>query len=338
MSKNEKLNKKCLICNQTGVKCYCNVKDKLFETRGRWTIYRCENCDIFWIAEKIKQEDLSHFYKNIPVSETKFYNFDDKNIRSYLKRLILGASFNYKKLVENKIELFLGYLLSALPIYKKIYFEVMGVKYKKNGKLLDIGSGTGQFIYKMKNLGWDAYGIEPYNKRAAFYAQKKNLSVLNQPFEDTKFPDNYFNVIVINHVIEHLPNPIVVLHECYRILKPGGELILNTPNSNSLVHKIFGENYYHLDPPRHLYLFSIKALEKIFRSTGFVLEKKVSFTRIPSWIESRAISKNIQNKFYGTSRNTFRKFLIEEYVFRIFLFVFTKLFNMGEEMHMRARK
>jgi SAM-dependent methyltransferase len=86
--------------------------------------------------------------------------------------------------------------------------------------------------------------------------------------ESIGYPDNSFDAITMSHVIEHVHDPVALLKECYRILKPAGYLVVTTPNINSWGHKKFEENWIHLDPPRHLHLFSQNTLQTCAEKAG----------------------------------------------------------------------
>jgi SAM-dependent methyltransferase len=92
-------------------------------------------------------------------------------------------------------------------------------------------------------------------------------------FESIGYPDNSFDAIAMYHVIEHIPDPISLLKECYRILKPGGHLFAVTPNIESWGHRKFGINWRGLEPPRHLHLFSQTTLHSCAQKSGFKVFK-----------------------------------------------------------------
>ena len=79
----------------------------------------------------------------------------------------------------------------------------------------------------------------------------------------------------MNHVIEHAVNPQSLLYECRRLLSHDGQLVLVTPNSLSFGHRLFSANWMHLDPPRHLFLFSVRNLPVLVRRAGY--------TRVDAW-------------------------------------------------------
>jgi predicted SAM-dependent methyltransferase len=82
-------------------------------------------------------------------------------------------------------------------------------------------------------------------------------------------PGNTYDAIVMNHVIEHMLDPVAVLRECHRLLKRGGTLVLTTPNVNSYGHECFQAAWLGLDPPRHLHLFSQTTLAVVAQRSGF---------------------------------------------------------------------
>ncbi|MHC1698698.1 MAG: class I SAM-dependent methyltransferase [Geobacteraceae bacterium] len=129
-------------------------------------------------------------------------------------------------------------------------------------RMLEIGCGSGEMLKWLAEHGWEVEGLD-FDPQAVQNALSKGLKVYLGSIESQEFPANSFDVIVMNHVIEHVPNPAALLHECYRILKPGGKLVSVTPNVQSLGHKLFSSSWFHLDPPRHLILFTPAALHNL---------------------------------------------------------------------------
>jgi len=139
-------------------------------------------------------------------------------------------------------------------------------------KLLDIGSGSGQFLYEMKTLGMEVHGIEPGSFDAKV-AKKENLDIIKSNLDKTRYKSNCFDLITINHVLEHVNNPVETLKEAYRILKKDGLLIIGVPNNKSLAYWIFKKNWYQLDAPRHLFDYSERNLTKKLKELGFRIKK-----------------------------------------------------------------
>jgi ubiquinone/menaquinone biosynthesis C-methylase UbiE len=130
------------------------------------------------------------------------------------------------------------------------------------GRLLEIGFGSGQFLKKMQLCGWEVEGVDFDSKAVEGVKKRYGFNVHVGSLESIGYPDNSFDAITMSHVIEHVHDPVALLKECYRILKPTGYLVAVTPNINSWGHKKFEENWIHLDPPRHLHLFSDSTLRR----------------------------------------------------------------------------
>ena len=87
-------------------------------------------------------------------------------------------------------------------------------------------------------------------------ARQRGLEVDCGAVEDQRYPAAAFDAVTLNHVIEHVPDPLATVAECRRLLKPGGRLLMFTPNAGSLAHWMFGRDWRGLEPPRHLHLFA----------------------------------------------------------------------------------
>ncbi|HEX4349274.1 MAG TPA: class I SAM-dependent methyltransferase, partial [Verrucomicrobiae bacterium] len=86
-------------------------------------------------------------------------------------------------------------------------------------------------------------------------------------------PEAHFDAITMTHVIEHLHDPMDTLRRCWKLLKPGGQITVTTPNLNSRGHQIFGADWLALDPPRHLILFTEASLRMAMENCGFAVSR-----------------------------------------------------------------
>jgi SAM-dependent methyltransferase len=103
--------------------------------------------------------------------------------------------------------------------------------------------------------------------------KKLGRNIFNCELKDCHFPDSYFDVVTLNHVLEHIPDPNEELREIRRILKDGGTLLLSTPNIDSLQFKISKERWFGLDLPRHLYYYSYETIVTMLEKNGFDVVK-----------------------------------------------------------------
>lgn len=138
-------------------------------------------------------------------------------------------------------------------------------KFPEKGRLLDIGAGTGDFLYEAKKRGWKINGIEP-NQKARERALEKGVKI----DEDAgNFKSGKFDVITMWHVLEHVPDLKAQVIELEHLLKKGGLLIIAVPNFRSYDASYYKEFWAAFDVPRHLWHFSQNSFKHLFSGTGF---------------------------------------------------------------------
>lgn len=144
------------------------------------------------------------------------------------------------------------------------------LRYKRRGRLLDVGCATGDFLDMMREYpGWEVYGVE-LSKSASEYARNRlGLAVKTGILEDVDFPERYFDVVTLWNVLEHLPDPLGACQKIHSLLRPEGLLIFDTPNLDSLDARLFGPYWIGYELPRHLYVFSYRTLRALSEKAGF---------------------------------------------------------------------
>jgi 2-polyprenyl-3-methyl-5-hydroxy-6-metoxy-1,4-benzoquinol methylase len=149
-------------------------------------------------------------------------------------------------------------------------------KFKKNGKLLDIGAGSGIMVEAALESGYKATGIEP-SKWLQQQAVRRNLPVLQGVFPHSEAPGPY-DIITLVDVIEHITHPGILLNEIRKALGNYGIFILVTPDVNSIAARIFRFKWWHYRIA-HIGYFNRKNLAMLLKKQGFEI---ISMTR-PSW-------------------------------------------------------
>lgn len=111
-------------------------------------------------------------------------------------------------------------------------------EYPLKGKLLDIGCGDGSFAELLRRIGYDVWGIE-VDKQLSNLAKKRGVKTIHGSFlKRFPFKSNFFDILFAGEVIEHTIDDDYFLHECFRVLKKGGLLVLTTPNLVSLGNRL----------------------------------------------------------------------------------------------------
>ena len=142
-----------------------------------------------------------------------------------------------------------------------------------HGRLLEIGPAYGSFTYLAKKAGFEVDAIEMNTRCCEFLNKVVGVNAINSqdPIVTLEQMEPY-DVIALWHVIEHLPDPWPTLEAIYKKLKPGGIIVLATPNPGSLQFKIMGSHWPHVDAPRHLMLIPMKLLAEKLESLGMQTE------------------------------------------------------------------
>jgi SAM-dependent methyltransferase len=144
-------------------------------------------------------------------------------------------------------------------------------KHSDGARLLDIGCGHGFLLKKMAQGGWAVEGIEVSRPGREYARKTLGLSIHSKPLEEIAFPNESLDVVTLLYVIEHIHDPKMILMEVFRILKPGGMVLLRWPHSTPVV-KILGPvakrfDIYHT--PFHLYDFNPRAMQQLLEKAGF---------------------------------------------------------------------
>ncbi len=217
-------------------RCYVCDSDRL---TPRWVIdgfniVRCDVCSLVFVRDRLTLDELGEFYAREEIADNFVYT-DPANL----------PNLNY-------------YFLKLR--------DLIG-RYKSGGRILDLGCSSGAFLDVMD--GWERHGIEfsgPYaDKAIAKYGRNIHCGTL----DDYPCEDNYFDVITLQDVFDHVPDPLQALRACRRILKPHGLIVIKVHNISCLYAKVTGRRFYALLPPFHLSYFNRHSLGEALTRTGF---------------------------------------------------------------------
>jgi SAM-dependent methyltransferase len=238
----------CNFCQNDKAKILYEARDRMIRHNDRRKFYirQCENCGLAYLNPQPEWEELKYFYGE------GYYMADD--------------------LPQNKQHSqFYGFLRKV----KWLIFGPPNPKFwnfgKASGRFLDVGCGNGAYeSYVIPNYpGWEFCGVEPIPSSFRIARTIGGFQVFNGYLEEARYPDDFFDVILMNHSLEHLSDPLAALKECQRILKSGGRLVIGAPNFNCPARKFFGSYWVHLDAPRHLFHFSADVLSGLLKKAGF---------------------------------------------------------------------
>ena len=265
---------RCEVCGQEGHLLYRDQHDRLFHATGAWSTYRCASasCDAVWLNPAPLVEDLPLAYEAYYTHQAQQRGSRPSRAKAawhWLKAGYLGLKYGYGAADVGPAQRAIGGLLYLLPLRRAgVDEEVRQLKARPGGLLLDVGCGSGDWLLRMQELGWAVQGLD-FDEAAVQTARSRGLTIRSGGLQAQQYATASFDVVTLNHVIEHLPDALATLTECRRILRPGGVLVLYTPNSTSLGHAVFRSNWRGLEPPRHLNIFGPRSIVTLLRQAGF---------------------------------------------------------------------
>ena len=139
----------------------------------------------------------------------------------------------------------------------------------ERGEVIDIGCGPGWLLNAMRERGWAVCGTEMSESAAAFARETMNLPVESKELRDLGFADGRFDAVLLWHVLEHDPEPEILVAEIARILKPGGVFFVGIPNYGCPGSRWSRDKWFALDVPRHLSHLSADRLRRLLEGAGF---------------------------------------------------------------------
>ncbi len=248
----------CPICSKPGSLLYKDLEDYLFNAPGKWNLKQCANpeCGLCWLDPVTIESDLQYLYKNY---YTHAENHSHLGFQAKARSFLLSC-YEFAKLMPSSV---LG-LTQARRQILHMFLEDL-----PTGQVLDVGCGSGEFLHRMHQLGWSVTGVDFGGAAIANAKAKYGFELLHSDLIGAHFQDNSFDAITMHHVIEHVPEPVALLSEAKRVLKPGGRLVVTTPNIQSVGHSLFQDCWRGLEPPRHLQIFSLNSLGNCARQAFF---------------------------------------------------------------------
>ncbi|NJP07488.1 MAG: class I SAM-dependent methyltransferase [Chloroflexaceae bacterium] len=153
-------------------------------------------------------------------------------------------------------------------------------RFRRTNHLLDIGAGAGLFLALAQQHGWHVAGVEIAAYGPRYAAQQFGLTIHHGTIDDAHLPAEQFDVVMLQDTIEHVTNPRALLREVHRLLRPGGALIISTPNFHSLGRRLLGSRWALISPAEHVHLFCIETLDHALTSAGFAVFQLTSDANI----------------------------------------------------------
>jgi 2-polyprenyl-3-methyl-5-hydroxy-6-metoxy-1,4-benzoquinol methylase len=237
--------------------CGCESARPRFELEGEpIRVLVCTHCGSGRVHPPPDAERLRSFYPG------EYYGGPGSKFQGAVERLVRRIGARH-----------IGFLTSAVT---------------PGGRVLDVGCGRGVILGPLADRGFEVHGVE-ISAEAARGADPRAKIRIAPRLADAGFDADFFDEVVVWHVLEHLPDPRETLAEVHRILRPGGRLVVAVPNFSSAQARWSGAAWFHLDLPRHLFHFTVSALRALVEASGLEIESEHHFSLRQNpfgWIQS----------------------------------------------------
>lgn len=251
----------CNACGSTEVAARHLLEERMFGTGQRFEYLECAECGSLSIAEV--PEDLGQYYPD------NYYSLAAPDLGNAVKRSLKQMRTliwqNHPRIAQRFVPNKLPSWLRSFPL---------------DGAILDVGSGRGNHLADLYRLGFrNLLGVDPFvasdeTVAPGFVIRRGDVTDIAGTFE----------LVTINHALEHVPDPLTTLRQLRDRLKPGGTVVVRVPVMGNAAWREYGTSWIQLDPPRHLTLFTDKGLASLALRAGLqVARVEYDSTRFQFW-------------------------------------------------------
>ena len=246
----------CIICGKQ--------EWRQYQKLGRYSVLRCQNCGVGQTYPRPPEKDIIEGNQSIYTAKQRE--------PIYKKRA---------KELTNR--------------YNRFLSEIENLQVVSEKKILDVGCGMGFFLSVAKENGYDTYGVELSQEMVEYARTQLALTnIYSGTLGTIQLPEKYFDIITLWDVLEHISDPQSFLKDVSEFLKDEGILAVQSPNMNSSMALLTGENWYWWTVPDHLFHFTPLTMGALLRSSGFDVIKSYTWeSAFDFWVN---LAGNISTK------------------------------------------
>ncbi|MEA5115714.1 MAG: class I SAM-dependent methyltransferase [Geobacteraceae bacterium] len=246
---------KCRICGNSINNEIHIAREMIFGLRDEFEYFQCSSCGCLQIREI--PADLGKYYP------PGYYSFEMPKpykigfLRDLMKRRRTASLLGRRN--------FLGWLMGVIYGAPDLPGWLLGIGLQLEHRILDVGSGSGKLLVQLRNEGFhELYGVDPFIKSDII--QANGVCISKGELSDV---DGQFDFVMLNHSLEHMPDPHKAFQLLGQKLSDNGLLLIRIPVVSSFAWEKYKTSWFKLDAPRHFYLHSFKSICLLARSHGF---------------------------------------------------------------------
>ena len=235
---------------------------------GAWTYWACQDCDSLYLHPRPTASSIGRAYASYYTHRPAPAEMGLGGLKMRWKNERLSLRLGYSILPRLNLPHWLQALAERKARRMTLSFGLEILAALPAGRFMDVGCGSGRVVALAQQMGWHAEGLE-FDSAAVSAARHAGLTITEGGYEQLFDRPLSFDTVLCSHVIEHVHDPFNMLKAVHSALRPGGMLLLSTPNAQSDVHRRFGPYWRGLEAPRHLTLFNEAALVNLIEQVGF---------------------------------------------------------------------
>ena len=293
----------CKGCTQNNIRRLSSKRGRKYAPDILFDLYQCQNCELVFIHPQPDTDSLKAYYPEsyLPHNPPQRNEvFPSNRLVPALRRWVFSSLNDGPKAVRQMCPRFLA------SLYNRLSYRSLPIP-RREGCLLDVGSGVGSYLSVVKELGWKAVGVEPSVPAAQYASSNYGVRIESASFEEFTYPEKSFDVITMWHSLEHFSDPKNILEKTKGLLKPGGMLMLGLPNHSSLDRRIFGDFWNGYEIPLHLFHFSPKSIQAMLGQTGFECQTIIHTIRPQDALKS--MQAFLENRLKFQTKGLIKMFL-----------------------------
>ncbi|WP_415376876.1 class I SAM-dependent methyltransferase [Patiriisocius sp. Uisw_017] len=273
---------KCKVCGNSKQNKSYMIREMMIGLREEFEYILCSSCGCLQISEVPK--NMLKYYGKDYYSFSMKTNFKHNKIKDYLTKQ------RDLYIVENQSN-YLGQIINYMKPASSFVKILSHLNITKNSRILDVGTGIGVRMEPLVNMGYNVLGIDPYLEKDVI-----NVNGLEILRKDIYEVEGQFDLIMLNHVFEHLEDPAKILSKINDLLSPNGKCLIRIPIIPSFAWEKYQENWIQIDAPRHFFIHSNSSLELLSRKAKLKIEK-IIYDSIPfQFIGSELYKRDISMK------------------------------------------
>lgn len=240
---------RCLICGSADLRLlHERVRDRFGVAGGEYRFMCCRRCDSATLEAPPDQDAIAAMYP-----------------QHYTFRQAAGRRSGFRALLSE-----VEWRLFYEPTYRRRVAALRRLTGLRHGRILEVGCGSGLLLAHFRNAGYDVEGVELSAADAAYARQRFGLAVRHGSVETMALSPDRYDAVVLFNVLEHILAPAAMLADVFRVLRPGGFVVVGVPVVDSLYARLLGARWGAVtEAPRHVSIPSFKGLIGLVERAGF---------------------------------------------------------------------